>query len=217
MHLSDGVLSTTMIAATSLGGVGMVALALRGIKTEEISKIALMTAVFLVGSTIHLPIGPTSVHLMLTGFIGLVIGNRTPIAVLIALLLQLFLLHQGGFGSLGANVLIQSVPAMLLGALFRSRLATANGGAAFGYGFATGLASIAGSTLLLALVLILSHQRYVSTVFVVIATQFVLMFVEGICTAFAVQFIVGVRPRFFQESTDETSDFDNSPVHRDDG
>ena len=207
-----------MVAATSVVGAGTVALALRGIKTEEISKIALMTALFLVGSTIHVPIGPTSVHLSLTGFIGLVIGNRTPMAVLIALLLQLFLLHQGGLASLGANVLIQSLPAMLLGALFRSRLAGANAGVAFGYGFATGVASVAGSTLFLTLLLILSHERYLYTAFAVIASHFVLMFVEGICTAFAVQFIVGVRPHFFHEPIDATNDLDDSPApaHLDD-
>jgi len=212
-----------MIAATSLAGVGTVAFALWGIKTEEISKIALMTAVFFVGSTIHVPVGPTSVHLLLAGFTGLVIGNRTPIAVLTALLLQLFLLHLGGLASLGANVVIQSLPAMLLGALLRSRLATANAATAFGCGLATGMASVAGSTLLLALLLIQSNQRFgmgpFSTVSAVIAGHFVLMFVEGFCTAFAVQFIVGVRPDFFQVPNDESSlDFDDppDPVHRND-
>ena len=204
-----------MIAVTSLAGAGAVAVALRGIKTEEISKIALMTAVFFVGSTIHVPIGPTSVHLLLAGFTGLVIGNRTPIAVLIALLLQLFLLHLGGLASLGANVMIQSLPAMLLGALFRPRLATANAAAAFSYGFTTGAASVAGSTLLLALLLVQSNQRFgmgpFSTVSAVIAGHFVLMIVEGFCTAFAVQFIVGVRPGFFHVPHNENSrDFDDS-------
>ena len=215
MHLSDGVLSTTMIAATSVIGAGSVAFALRGIKAEEISKIALMTAVFFVCPVLRIPIGPIPVHLMLAGFIGLVLGNRTPIAVLMALLLQLFLLHCGGLASLGANVIIQSLPAMLLGAVFRPRLAKATDGAAFGYGFAAGVVSVTGSTLLFALLLYQSDSQFAkgpfSTVSAVIASQFVLMFIEGFCTAFAVRFIVGVRPDFFHEPTDETNNLDLSP------
>ena len=189
-----------MIAVTTLLGTGTVAFSLRKIKTDEIPKISLMTAVFFVGSTVHIPIGPTSVHLLLTGFIGLVTGSRAAISILIALILQLFLLHFGGLASLGANVLIESIPAMLLGTCLRTGLDTKP----FLYGFLAGFLSILGSVILLGLILIQSNLRFgigpLSTVWTVAAAHVPLMFIEGLITGFAVQFIAKVRPRFFAGS-----------------
>lgn len=195
-----------MIAITSLAGAGTLAFSLKGIKTEEITKISLMTAVFFVGSTIHIPVGPTSVHLLLTGFIGLVVGRHAAVSILIALLLQLFLLHFGGISSLGANVLIESLPAMLLGMLLRPQL-DRTGNRAFLYGFFAGFFSILGSVVLLGIVLIQSNLRFAMGPFSTVATVAVghvpLMFIEGLITGFAVQFIVKTRPNFFhRESTD---------------
>ena len=197
MHISDGVLSPAVIGITSLLGAGTLAFSLRGIKTEEIPKISLMTAVFLTGSTIHIPIGPTSMHLVLTGFIGLVTGRHAGVSIFIALLVQLFLLHFGGLSSLGANVLIESLPAMLLGMLLRPRL----GNKAFLYGFMAGFLAILGSVLLLGILLIQSHLRFgmgpFSTVTTVIVGHIPLMFIEGLITGFAIRFLVKIRPGFF--------------------
>ena len=212
MHISDGVLSPAVIGITSLLGTGTLAFSLRGIKTEEIPKISLMTAVFFVGSTIHIPIGPTSVHLLLTGFIGLVVGRHAAVSVLIALLLQLFLFHFGGISSLGANVLVESLPAMLLGMFLRPRLFHA-GNKAFFYGFAAGFFSTAGSVLLLGIVLIQSNRRFgmgpFSTVTAVTAGHVPIMFIEGLMTGFAVQFIVNIRPYFFHCESTNTERFEN--------
>ena len=202
MHISDGVLSPAMIAVTSLAGAGTLAFSLKGIKTEDIPKISLMTAVFFVGSTVHPPIGPTSMHLMLTGFIGLVVGRHAAVSVLIALLLQLFLLHFGGIFSLGANVFIMSVPAMILGMFLRPRLMKA-GSKSFLYGFAAGFLAVGGTICLLGITLIQSNMRFGQGPFSTIATitvgQVPLVFIEGLITGFAVQFIVRTRPKFFHQ------------------
>lgn len=189
-----------MIALTSLAGAGTLAFSLWGVRTGEIPKISLMTAVFFVGSTVHLPVGPTSVHLLLTGFIGLVTGRHAAVSIFIALLLQLFLLHFGGLSSLGANVFLTSVPAILLGTLLRPRLVGA-GKRSFLYGFAAGFLAVAGSLVLLRLILVQSNMRFgaglFSTVRAVAAGHIPLMFIEGLITGFAVRFIVGIRPAFF--------------------
>lgn len=212
MHISDGVLSPAMIALTSLAGVGTLIFSLRGIKTEEIPKIALMTAVFFVGSTIHIPIGPTSVHLLLTGFIGLVVGRHAAVPVFIALLLQLFLLHFGGISSLGANVLIESLPAMLLGMLFQVKLVR-TGNMAFFNGFIAGFFSILGSVFLLGFVLIQSNMRFgmgpFSTITAVMVGHLPLMLIEGLITGFTIQFLVKVRPHFFHQEFTEIERLEN--------
>lgn len=212
MHISDGILSPTMIAATSLAGAGTLAFSLRGIKTEEIPKISLMTALFFVGSTVHLPVGPTSVHLLLTGFIGLITGRHAGVSIFIALLLQLFLLHFGGLSSLGANVLIESLPAMLLGMTVRSRLAR-SGNKSFFYGFASGFLCVLGSVLLLGTILIQSNMRFgmgpFSTVRTLTLGHVPLMFLEGLITGFAVRFIVQIRPAFFHGEAPPTEGVEN--------
>lgn len=204
MHISDGVLSPMMIASTSVVGASILTFSLKGIKTEEIPRISLMTALFLVGSTIRIPIGPTSMHLMLTGLIGLVTGRRTAVAILTALLLQLFLFQFGGLSSLGANVSIESLPAMLLGMMFGPKLSR-SGNRSFWYGFSAGFLAILGSVFLLSIVLIQSNLRFgmgpFSTVSAVVLGHVPLMFVEGFITAFAVRFIVRVRPDFFNCTT----------------
>lgn len=200
MHISDGVLSPVLMVGTTVAGLGMVFWSLKGIKSEEIPKVSLMTALFFVSSLIRFPIGPTSIHLLLVGFIGLIAGRRTAVTLFAALLLQLFLLQFGGLSSLGANVLIQSLPATFLGMTLSSRLLPP-GKKTFLYGFAAGVLSILGSVLLLSLVLFQSNARFgmgvFSTLHVIILGHIPLMFIEGLITAFAVRFIVQVRPAVF--------------------
>lgn len=204
MHISDGVLSPVLIATTSLVGLGLSVFAIKGTKTDEIPKISLMTALFLVGSTIRIPIGPASVHLILTGLIGLVAGRRTAAVILTALLIQLFLFQFGGISSLGANVLIEALPATLLGMTLRPKLVR-SGNRSLLYGFAIGFLAVFGSVLLLSVVLIQSNLRFAMGVFSTVSTLLLahipLMFIEGFITAFAVRFIVRVRPDFFAATT----------------
>ncbi len=201
MHISDGLLSPNLVTVTSLAGAGVLGFSLEGARAEEMPKIALLTAMYCVGSAIHVPVGTVPVHLMLTGFIGLVAGRRTAIPIFVALLLQRFLLNYGGLSSLGANVLIQAVPAMLLGMALRPLLAWNRSGAvAFSCGFAAGLLSVAGSALLLGLTLIQSNRRFgmgpLSTVETNFLVHIPLMAVEALVTAFAMRLILAVRPEF---------------------
>lgn len=205
MHISDGVLSTAVTAVTYAGGTGLLLYALKGVKTKEIPRMALMTGVFFVGSTIHIPIGPSSLHLLLTGFIGLVVGRRAPISILIALLLQLFLLQFGGLSSLGANVLNTGLPAVLLGALLIPRLRKKSN--ALLIGAIAGGSAVIITVILLCLTLIQSNMRYgmgpLSTIQTLILSHIPLIIVEALITAFAVQSIVKIRPEFFGQAQDD--------------
>jgi ABC-type Co2+ transport system, permease component len=126
--------------------------------------------------------------------------------------LQLFLLHFGGISSLGANVFILSVPAMILGTILRRHLAT-SAKMAFLCGFAAGFLVIAGSVLLLGITLIQSNMRFgsgpFSTVSAVTLAHLPLMFIEGLVTGFAVQFIVKTRPNFFGYESTHTERLEN--------
>jgi cobalt/nickel transport system permease protein len=118
VHISDGVLDPSWAAGGFvLAGV----LALAGswkIRDEQIPRVALITAAFFVASLIHVPIGPTSVHLLLNGLVGVILGWRSALAIPVGLLLQAALLGHGGFAALGINSCIMVLPALLSWQLF---------------------------------------------------------------------------------------------------
>lgn len=118
VHISDGVLAPAWLAG---GFVLAGLLALVGscrLRDEEIAKVALMTAAFFVASLLHVRVGPTSVHLLLNGLVGVVLGLRAALAIPIGLFLQAALLGHGGFSSLGVNSCILVLPALLAWQLF---------------------------------------------------------------------------------------------------
>ena len=88
MHLSEGVLHTpVLLAGVALAAIG-VAVGLRRLDSERLPLTALFAAAFFVASTIHVPVGIGSVHLILNGMAGLFLGWAVFPAFLIALLLQ---------------------------------------------------------------------------------------------------------------------------------
>ena len=67
MHLSEGVLHTpVLLAGVALAAIG-VAVGLRRLDSERLPLTALFAAAFFVASTIHVPVGIGSVHLILNG------------------------------------------------------------------------------------------------------------------------------------------------------
>jgi cobalt/nickel transport system permease protein len=112
VHISDGVLTWPWLAGGFVLAGVLAAVAMIRVRDEEIPRIALMTAAFFVASLIHVPIGPTSVHLLLNGLLGVVVGRRAPLAVLLGLTLQAVLLGHGGFTTIGVNTCVMAAPAL---------------------------------------------------------------------------------------------------------
>jgi cobalt/nickel transport system permease protein len=118
VHISDGVLAWPWLAGGFLLAGLLVAAAM--------IRIALMTAAFFVASLIHVSVGPTSVHLLLNGLLGVIVGRRAPLAVLLGLTLQAVLFGHGGFTTLGVNTCVMTLPALGAAWLFgRLRAGTA--------------------------------------------------------------------------------------------
>jgi cobalt/nickel transport system permease protein len=118
VHIFDGVLTWPWIyGGFVLGGLLAWFGALR-IRDEEIPRVGVLTAAFFVASLIHVRIGPTSVHLLLNGLVGVVLGRRAGIAIPVGLFLQAALLQHGGFTTLGINSVIMVAPALLAWQLF---------------------------------------------------------------------------------------------------
>ena len=197
LHLADGVLSIPVVVATTTAAAGILAYSVKGLDEEEIPKISLMTGAFFVSSLISIPVGPTTIHPMLGGLLGLVLGKRTPLGIFIGLLLQAILFQHGGLTTLGANTLLFSLPALLIYAVFgkRKRISMFLKGALAG-GF-----SIIGGVGLLIGVLLLTDQRFgegfFSVVNMIVAGHIPLVIIEGILTGFAVSYLYKVKPGLF--------------------
>jgi cobalt/nickel transport system permease protein len=86
---------------------------------EEIPRIALLTAAFFIASSMHVPVPPTTVHLLLNGLVGVVLGRRAGLAIFVGLLLQAVLLGHGGFLALGVNTCVMTLPAYVVWLFFR--------------------------------------------------------------------------------------------------
>jgi ABC-type Co2+ transport system permease subunit len=119
VHLSDGVLSWPwLLGGFVLSGV-LCLVAAWGIRDEEIPRIAVLTAAFFVASSIHVKLGPTSQHLLLNGLVGVVLGWRAPLAILLGVGLQALLVPHGGLTTIGINACTQTLPALAGAGLFR--------------------------------------------------------------------------------------------------
>ena len=92
----------------------------RGVTDDEIGRLGVMTAAFFVASQVHFPTGVGSVHLLLNGVAGVVLGRRAPLALTVGLVLQALLFAHGSVASLGANAVVYCLPALAARPLLRA-------------------------------------------------------------------------------------------------
>lgn len=119
MHLPDGLVPVGMAVAGYAGSGALLALSLSRIAKRpdpqaEVPRAAMMTAVFFAVSSIAVPVPPTTVHLMLSGVMGVLLGWFAVPAVLVGLFLQAVLFGHGGLTTIGLNGLIIGLPALLV-------------------------------------------------------------------------------------------------------
>lgn len=196
-HIPDGVLSLPVLVAGGALAVGGLTLALRRLDDRALPKVAILAAAFFVASLIAIPIGPTSVHLLLAGLMGLVIGWATLPAIFVGLLLQTVMFGFGGLSTLGVNTVNIAGPGLVLGLAFAPvlmRLSPARAGLLAA--LAGGLAA-AGTGGLVALALVASSKSLAATAPIVFATYLPLVIGEAIVTGLAVSFLKRVRPETF--------------------
>ena len=188
-HIPDGIVSGPVLLAGALVSAGGLALGLRRQTPERIPRVAVLSATFFVASLVHFPVGPTSVHLLLGGLAGVVLGWAAYPAILVGLLLQAVLFGFGGLVVLGVNAMNIALPAVLLGLAGRRLLARpALAGAVAGGG------AVAGTAFLVALTLALSGQEFLGAAKLLGLTYLPLAVVEAVCTAAALGLLVKVKP-----------------------
>ena len=194
MHISEGVLSAPVLLSGGALTVIGTAIGLKKMDYDRIPQTAILTAAFFLATLVHVPIGPSSVHLILNGLLGILLGWAAFPAILIGLTLQAVLFQFGGLTGLGVNTLNMALPAVicyyLFGALVRSDNQVAAGIAAFAAGFS----AILLASLMLGLSLFLTGESFFSAAAAVFLAHLPVMVIEGFFTLISIQFLRKVKP-----------------------
>ena len=202
MHIPDGILPAAVTVAGYATAAGATALTIRNYRREDIPRASLLTAAFFVASWIHIPIPPTSVHLVLNGLMGVVLGPMAFPAILIGLFFQAVIFQHGGLTSLGVNATMMGLPALLGYGIFQLRRLFGNGnrtstavfaflGGALGLGVAALIALILLVTTIPTYMDVAAERASITTLTLAHAP---LMVIEGIFTALVVLFLLRVKP-----------------------
>lgn len=213
MHIPDGIVPAQVCAA----GYGLTGLltwySLRQINKQgdpgaNVPKAALLTAAFFVASSIYIPIPPSSVHLLLNGLLGVVLGYFAFPAILIGLFFQALIVGHGGLTTLGVNAAMMGFPSLLAYHIFRFRLLLNSRATK---PFVIGLFAFLGGALGLAFTAVIFIAVVIATVPAEFNTQaeqaavatltiahVPLAVLEGVFTAMLVLFLQRVRPELLE-------------------
>jgi len=194
MHISEGILSPPVLIAGAALAAGGVGIALRKLDDERIPRVAVLAAEFFVASFIHVPIGPTSAHLVLGGLAGVVLGWGAFPAILVALLLQALLFGFGGLTTLGVNLNVMAAPAVACHYLFIRGIRRGGPAAATACGFAAGALAILFSAGLVCVALLSTGQEFRHVAELVVLASAPVALVEGLVTGSIVAFLRKVKP-----------------------
>ncbi len=199
MHISDGVLPVTVTVGGYVASAALVAWSARRTRSEDLPKLAVVTAAFFVASLIHIPFGPTSVHLIIPGLTGALLGPSAFISIGLGLLLQSLLFQFGGLTALGANALMMGLPALACGWLFQRY----KGSTLKRQAFVGALVGALGTTLaavFLAALLVTGGEDFFGVAKIALLAHVPVIIIEGAVSGFTIGFLVRVKPEMLQPS-----------------
>lgn len=197
MHIVDGALADSVVIGGAVLAVVGIAYGLKRMDLDRIPQIGILSAAFFIASLIHVPVGPTSLHLILNGLIGLALGWTAFPALFVALLLQAVFFGYGGLIVLGVNTLNIALPGVMVWLLLRKLIVSSPPKQASIWGGIAGAASIALTAIMVSLSLALSGDAFVSAAKLALFSHIPIMVVEALVTGAAVFLLARVKPDFF--------------------
>ncbi len=193
MHISDGVMPTSLALGSGAISLALTAWSSRMTRGDDLPKVAVVAAAFFVAALVHVPLGPTSVHLLLPGLVGALLGPSAFLAIVLGLVLQSLMFQFGGLTALGGNALLMGLPALACGLIFQVfkgegvKRQMIVGGSCGGLG-------IIGSAIILALLLFLSGEDFLGVAKLALAAHLPVVFIEALIAAFIIRFLCKVKP-----------------------
>jgi cobalt/nickel transport system permease protein len=197
MHISDGVLPISVTVGGYVASAALAAWSAHRTRSEEMPKLAVMTAAFFVASLVHIPFGPTSVHLLIPGLTGALLGPSAFLSVGLGLLLQSVLFQFGGLTALGANALMMGLPALACGWFFQRFKGTTRLRQAVVGGVA-GVGGTAFAAIILALLLVTGGEDFFGVAKIALLAHVPVIIIEGLVSAFTIAFLARVKPALLQ-------------------
>jgi len=196
MHISEGVLSAPLLAGGAVIAVAGTAVGLSRLDYDDVPRAGIMGAAFYVASLVHIPIaaGAASIHLVLTGLVGLVLGWAAFPTILLALLLQAVFFQFGGLTVLGVNTTVMAAPAVLVWMLFGRAARSPRTRTRALASWACGFFAVFLSGILSGVFLYLNGESFHAAAWALVAMHLPLAVIEGFITVLAVDFLHSVRP-----------------------
>lgn len=199
-HIPDGILSLPVLAAGTLAGAGGLMLGIRRLGDRDIPRTALLAAVFFIASSLAFPLGPTSVHLLLGGLIGLMLGWKAFPAIFVGLLLQALLFGFGGLTTLGVDLVNMALPGVALAAAVRRFVAAGHPSRSAALAGMAAALSVIVTAGLVGLEIALSEPAFAPAVGVMAAAYLPLAAIEAVVTAFVTLYLLKVKPEMIGAS-----------------
>jgi len=193
MHIADGIVSGPVIA-TGFGVTALLAAAtMRKVDLEEIPKISVVTAVFFVANFIHIPLVVASIHLILNGLAGVILGKRAFMAIMLGVVLQAFF-GFGGVSVIGVNSVMLGGGALLAYGVWQCRHFVSIPNKEVVFGSLAGAMAIFFSGCILALSLVTTGEAFMTAAKLVLGYHVILMLLEGAVTGACVGFLLKTKP-----------------------
>jgi cobalt/nickel transport system permease protein len=210
MHISDGILPVSISIAGYAGSLSIIAYKLKMVQKikeveKEIPKVSILTAAFFISSTIHIPVPPTSVHMLLIGIIGIFLGHFSFLSIFIGLFFQAVIFGHGGIMSLGVNGMIFGIGAIFCSYLYKILKPYVKTKVSSGIiGFLIGSVGVIISTIIFTCVIILFMPEGVDVVaerYAVMTLALIhipLAIIEGSLTSGILMYVMRVKPSLLE-------------------
>ncbi|RYH09330.1 cobalt transporter CbiM [Tropicimonas sp. IMCC6043] len=199
MHIVDGALSNPVVIAGAALCVGGLAQGLRSLPIDKIPAAGVLSATFFVASLVHVPIGPSSVHLVMNGLAGLVLGWAAFPALFVGLVLQAVFFGFGGLTVLGVNTVVIAGPAVIMGIALAGPVRRAGPQTAALLGALCGGGAIALTAGFVAAALALTGDAFLPAAKLVFFAHVPVMVIEALLTGAAVFLAKQVKPDLFDD------------------
>lgn len=212
MHIPDGFVPPSIcITGYAITG-GVTWYSLQQIKKDsnpqqKIPRASLFTAAFFVASLIHIPLPPASIHLVLNGLMGAILGYYAFLAILIGLFFQTIMFQHGGLSTLGINAVIMGIPALFAYHIFRLNHQNKNRKKIITQilAFCAGAGSLILSATLFTVIIItnissdLDAQTEINAIYLSLISYVIQAIIEGVFTMMLISFLEQVKPEILRQ------------------
>ncbi len=199
MHISEGVLPGWMLISGWVLTAGGMAIGLKKLDYEKIPAAALLAAAFFVASLVHVPLGPTSVHLLLNGLAGILLGWVAFPVIFVGLLFQALLFQFGGITVLGVNTFNMAFPGVVAYYVCKPLLKKGGRKELIISGIIAALIGVMLAGIFVAIELFLTGQAFRETAELVLVAHIPVAAIEAVINSFVLLFLQKNAPEILKE------------------